>query len=1248
MPGTDESDTGLGRARDLFLAALQQPEGERAAFLDVECAGDGGLRSEVDSLLASYNRAGGFLEGSAGDPAAAFWIGRSVGEYEILALIGRGGMGLVFEARQERPRRTVALKLLRPELADEGMRRRFEGEAELLGMLKHEGIARIFGAGTVETELGPQSYLAMERIEGKALRDFVESEGLGVVAIVRLFLRVCAAVQHAHDRGVIHRDLKPGNVLVEDSGQPKVLDFGVARAVNADLEVESRRTEAGQLVGTMAYMSPEQLRGESDKLSVQTDVYSLGVILYQLLAGVLPLDVRGKSFPEAIRILGDRDPIPLAETAPEVAPDLAAVVGKAIEREPERRYESVAQLAEDLRRFLSDEPVHARPPSMLYQFRLFARRNRVLVGGVLGIFLTLVAGVVLTISGQMRERALRREAQGLQRSAEEALERSRFEAYAANLAAAEGSLMALDVVNARMSLEQAEPRLRGWEWTHLRLRLDQSDPLLENGTGIESMALTRDATAVVTGGTDCSVRAFDLATRELLWTADLGQNFTVRGLAVAPTGGLVAAARGSWYAGRGGYGPIKLLSLADGNEVGELTGHRDVVQALSFSHSGTMLVSGSSDRTVRLWDLEGGREPRVLAEHGSDVSDVRFSDDGRWLASCGWDGRVFIFDSADWRVVQRFELDERLTCLAFSPDGEELAAGTWDGRLLLLDRRTGSSSYFEDRHHKSVKAVRFTADGRSVLSAGWDKLIQIHRLPRGTTDGVFLGATDPVTSLAIEDGGRRVLSGGLDGWVRGWRMETQGVRKLEPHDAWVYAVSASADGRTLASAGPAAKDTPGGSAYVKLHDLDSGEVRRRITVQGESTIWSLEFAPDADVFVTAGTRTGAIVWDAGTGEELLRLAHGDALRCATFDPAGKRIATTCHDLGVRVFDAKTGALLLLPMVWDRWRPYAACFSPDGTRLAVTYYGGAVALWDATDGSLLAGRVGQHRLDVYGVDFSPDGRVLVTSGRDHRIQPWSAARLLPLCAPIETSSSVLGVAFSPDGERLAVGDEAGLLRLFETRGWRQTIALHGHRSGIHGVEYGPTGRLLFTGGADGEVRVWDGGSAAEREVDRLFGKLQLTDDVLAAIASDPRLGEEERARAVELAKARRLDAEELASRAWRVALNPGLSPEDYAVAVRQASAALRERAGGDAMRVVLGAALYRAERFQEARAELEGAGAEARDNPFRCAFLTLTSIALGDHAAADREAAHLRELLDSGAWDSDAGLLKLLEELPSEE
>jgi len=1069
-----DHDTSLhSRAREIFQAATELGPEEREAYVAGLCASDGVLRAEVDSLLDSFERAGGFLEGSVLDAAGAFWVGRRIGDYEILRLIGRGGVGLVFEARQDRPRRVVALKLLRPEFAGDEVRRRFDVEAELLGRLEHPGIARIYAAGTVDTELGPQSFLAMERIDGRTLLDYTVEEELSVPERVRLIQDVCEAVEHAHARGVVHRDLKPSNVLVEQAGRPKVLDFGVARATQSDLDVETSFTQAGQLIGTVSYMSPEQSRGDSARIDVRTDVYSLGVMLYQLLAGRLPLPVSELPLAEAVRTLSEDEPPSLSVVAPGIDRDLATIVGKAIEREPERRYSSAGRLGADLQRFLMNEPVHARPPSALYQLRKLAARNRRLVGVVAGVIVLLAVGVVVTTLGAWREQALRVRSEKAEVEARAAQRRSALDAYAANMAVAEASIVAADLDEARARLDTASRDLGGWERGHLERRLDRSQALIDNGSGIESMELAPDGRALVTAGTDCLVRAWDVERQELLWTHDLGDGFTARGIGVSPGGDLVAAARGSWYAGRGGFGPVTLLALADGSVVAELEGHTDVVQAFAFHPSRPLLFSASSDGTVRAWNLEALDEGRVMARHERDAQDVRVSPDGHFIASVGWGGRVIVVDVSSGETVRTVETGERLTAVGWSAGGEQLAAGTWRGNVLVIDLPSERLRFLEARHKGRVERVGFTPDGGSVLSAGEKMSLMRHELPRGARTHTYHGSRAVVTGFGFEGGGDSLLTGGLDGWIRRWSTSTQDVPRLTPHPEWVYAVSLSADSRWLVSASSAKKGVTAASAYMAIHDLESREVVREISVSGERTIWGAEFAPDSDRIVTAGTLTGASVWSAVTGELLLRLEHGDELRGAVFDPTGASVATSCRDGGVRLWDSHTGELLGEPMVWEGRMPYDVCFSPDGSRLAASYYDGAVCLWDPRTRTLEASNPAAHAGATYTLAFTRDGTRLASGGADQRIGVWEVPSLEPARPAIENPARVAALAFLPDGSRLAVGDRTGVLRLFETRSWTPVVSLRGHWGGIRSIAVDPLGRFLISGGTDGDVRVWEG-------------------------------------------------------------------------------------------------------------------------------------------------------------------------------
>lgn len=325
----------------------------------------------------------------------------TIGGYRILALLGEGGMGSVYQAEQMNPSRLVALKMIRPGISNDKLLRRFKRESEALGRLQHPGIAQIYEAGTADSGFGPQPYFAMEFIQGQRLGEYVLSRRLTTPQRLALMVQVCDAVHHAHQRGIIHRDLKPGNILVNTNGQAKILDFGVALWTDPEAGV-TRHTDMGQLIGTLEYMSPEQVLANSEGLDIRSDVYALGVILYELLASKLPYATQGKAMHEVVQAIREEEPAPLSAIHSSYRGDIDTIVTKALEKDKERRYASAAELAADIRRYLTDEPIMARPPSTAYQLRKFARRHKALVAATVSVFLALIVGVVVSTREAVR------------------------------------------------------------------------------------------------------------------------------------------------------------------------------------------------------------------------------------------------------------------------------------------------------------------------------------------------------------------------------------------------------------------------------------------------------------------------------------------------------------------------------------------------------------------------------------------------------------------------------------------------------------------------------------------------------------------------------------------------------------------------------------------------------------------------------------------------------------------------------
>jgi len=391
-------DESFSHANEILAEALEREPHERPAFLRDACAGDEKLRARIEALIALDDKAASFLETpdlqATIEPTTDAHAPARIGRYEVLGIIASGGMGTVYEAVQDHPHRLVAIKVLRRGAASSKAMKRFRYEAEILGRLRHANIAQVYDAGSFDDGQGAQPYFAMELVKGRSLIEYVQTNGLEIRPRLELFAKVCDAVQYAHHKGVIHRDLKPDNILVDDFGEPKILDFGIARATDSDLQITTLRTDIGQLIGTIPYMSPEQVTGDPQELDMRSDVYSLGVVLYELMCGRLPHDLKDRSIPEAIRIIREVDPTPLSSINRVYRGDVETIVAKALAKEKTRRYQSAAELATDVRHYLNDEPIEARPASTFYQLRKFTRRNRALVGGVVVAFAALLLGTV--------------------------------------------------------------------------------------------------------------------------------------------------------------------------------------------------------------------------------------------------------------------------------------------------------------------------------------------------------------------------------------------------------------------------------------------------------------------------------------------------------------------------------------------------------------------------------------------------------------------------------------------------------------------------------------------------------------------------------------------------------------------------------------------------------------------------------------------------------------------------------------
>lgn len=1026
------------RLEEVFHAAVELSGQELEEYLTSSCRGDHELRRRVEALLnsdAGENHRLPLSDASSLPDASKqdLLIGRKLGPYLLQERLAVGGMGAVYKAFQENPKRQVAVKVLRMNSLNAESQRRFVYEGQLLGRLNHRGIATVHEVGQSKVDGTAVRWIAMELVDGGlSLYQFAQEEHLALKDRIKLFTEVCLAVHFGHQRGVIHRDLKPANILVGSHGQPKLIDFGVARTLDAELI--TMQTKTGTWLGTLAYMSPEQCV-DAAALDVRSDVYSLGVVLYELLCGCLPYDLEHVPLLQAARIIQEQDPRPPSMVRAEYRGSLQTILLKSLEKDPERRYQSAQDLAADLGRFLENRPIKARPQGILYRLRLALIRYKALVA----FFLVLLLATTVTARFAWQENRARVQADR--------------QADRANLAAADLAIRQKDVATAGQRLREIPPRRRQWEWNYLNQQLDLADQVIL-GPLQRCESLVASDTQIAGGWHYPKGGRITVWNREdlnLLW--DIPVPHAVTRLSFTQNGTIVwGTPTGSLWRGDPRTGSVSKWVKA----------HADLVMGVAVAFDGSVIsasVDGTVCRTIN-------QSTEVLLHDEESWKDLALSKDGKQIAVCGEKGAVYVLSLVSGSQVwwDPNPYGEALA-VAFSADAKRLAVGYANGQVRSWHPKSGTHRTWQ-AHESRVLDLIYAPDN-ALVTASEDRTLRIWN-QADEERKVLWGHTHAVKSLAVSSLGDQIYSGGYDGTMRVWHPEARAGGSPLPQGLGARDLAFTKDSQWLAAAGL--------NGQIKIYDTSTWQSKTMTSYRQRAT--AVAFHPSESVLASAAIFSDVHLWNTQTGR-LLRTIQGFEGHVITMDYAvnGKWLAVGSQDGFARLFE--TSSYSKVRHFEHGGKVEQIAFDAMNSKLAtMTENSGKLRLWDLQTGQSVWTLVSEIRMQD--ICFSPDGKSLAVAvgevdGLDAAIHLYTTRDGARIGTLKGHSDFVLSVEYSRDGNRLFSSAGDGTIRIWDVLARKELLTLRGHAGWVWCTALSKEGMLASTSGTaeSGSIRIWDG-------------------------------------------------------------------------------------------------------------------------------------------------------------------------------